>query len=159
MIDAERVFGNGYLLPAGPLRERATRLVSTDFNVVTDKARRDISADFVILSAVECVNVHDPSQRKRLCDWQGDEVHAVAGIGHPERFFAMLESYGLSIIRHARPDHCGYSGEDFDFNDDLAILITEKDAVKCAGIADQPIWYVPLVVHCQRILFHVWSPD
>ena len=150
MIDAERVFGNGYLLPAGPLREHARRLTSIDFNVAATTAPADMSADCLVLSVVECVNVHDPSQRRRLRDWQGNTVHAVAGIAHPERFFAMLEACGLKIIRHAQPDHAGYAGKDFEFNDDLAILITEKDAVKCAGMEHQQIWYVPLVAQLPK---------
>jgi len=74
----------------------------------------------------------------------GLEVHAVAGIGHPERFFNMLRAYGIEVIGHALPDHARLTPADVDFPDLKPVLMTEKDAVKCRHAADERHWYVPV---------------
>jgi tetraacyldisaccharide 4'-kinase len=71
-------------------------------------------------------------------------VHAVAGIGHPERFFAWLRLAGLEVIAHPLPDHALIRREDIHFADGLQVLMTEKDAVKCARIAGREHWSVPV---------------
>jgi tetraacyldisaccharide 4'-kinase len=72
------------------------------------------------------------------------KVHAVAGIGNPDRFFHQLEDHGLEVIEHPFPDHYMYQHEDFQFDDDLPVLMTEKDAVKCRSFADKRYWVVPV---------------
>jgi tetraacyldisaccharide 4'-kinase len=74
-------------------------------------------------------------------------VHAVAGIGHPARFFRDLEGHGLELIRHPFPDHHPFSPGDLAFADDRPILMTEKDAVRCGALATPRMWYVPVTAH------------
>ncbi len=71
-------------------------------------------------------------------------MHAVAGIGHPARFFRELRAQGLEVIEHAFPDHHAFAAADLAFGDALPVLMTEKDAVKCAAFADARLWYVPV---------------
>jgi len=71
-------------------------------------------------------------------------VHAVAGIGNPARFFGDLRSRGLEIVEHAFADHHPFTAADLDFGDDLSVLMTEKDAVKCRRFANERLWYVPV---------------
>ena len=71
-------------------------------------------------------------------------LHAVAGIGEPERFFSMLREAGIGVVPHAFPDHHAYTPEDFSFGSQLHILMTEKDAVKCASFALPSAWVVPI---------------
>ncbi|MEM7304081.1 MAG: tetraacyldisaccharide 4'-kinase, partial [Pseudomonadota bacterium] len=74
--------------------------------------------------------------------WSGNTVHAIAGIGNPERFFTMLEALGIHIIRHPHSDHAQYCLDDMTFNDEYPLLMTEKDAVKCQGMNIDNAWYV-----------------
>lgn len=79
-----------------------------------------------------------------LAAFRGRQAHAVAGIGNPQRFFAELRSHGIEVIEHAFPDHHPFTARELRFEDELAVLMTEKDAVKCAPFADPRLWYVPV---------------
>ena len=79
-----------------------------------------------------------------LSAFAGQRVHAVAGIGDPERFFSMLRDVGIAVVPHAFPDHHAYTPADFEFGSKLPILMTEKDAVKCAAFADAQSFMVPV---------------
>ena len=79
-----------------------------------------------------------------LGQFRGQRVHAVAGIGNPARFFRTLRAQGLELIEHPFPDHHPFSAQDLAFADDAPVLMTEKDAVKCAVFADARLWYVPV---------------
>jgi tetraacyldisaccharide 4'-kinase len=81
---------------------------------------------------------------RRLASFSGQRVHAVAGIGDPERFFAMLRGYGIAVVPHAFADHHRYSAADFEFGSPLPVLMTEKDAVKCADFANDLTFSVPV---------------
>ncbi|MEX2367466.1 MAG: tetraacyldisaccharide 4'-kinase, partial [Pseudohongiellaceae bacterium] len=70
------------------------------------------------------------------------KVHAVAGIGNPQRFFDSLSGAGFDIITHVFDDHHRYQRSDIDFADELPVIMTEKDAVKCQSFADQRHWYL-----------------
>jgi tetraacyldisaccharide 4'-kinase len=154
VIDAARGFGNGRVLPAGPLRESALRAREADAIVVNGGADgeplRGVPPDLAAaalrmrLVAASAQRVIDSGQTKPLEAFRGRPVHAVAGIGNPQRFFAELRSRGLEIIEHAFPDHYALSAPDLAFGDDLAVLMTEKDAVKCHQLADPRLWYVPV---------------
>jgi tetraacyldisaccharide 4'-kinase len=85
-------------------------------------------------------NLRQPELRARADDFGGKKLHAVAGIGNPRRFFAHLRGLGLAFEEHAFPDHCAYRPHDLDYGDVDALLMTEKDAVKCAGFADERVW-------------------
>jgi tetraacyldisaccharide 4'-kinase len=96
------------------------------------------------LLAAEALPVAGSAQAQPLQAFRGRPVHAVAGIGNPQRFFADLRGRGLEIIEHPFPDHQALSPADLDFGDGLAVLMTEKDAVKCREVAGPRLWYVPV---------------
>jgi tetraacyldisaccharide 4'-kinase len=79
---------------------------------------------------------------RMLEDFAGRRVHAVAGIGNPGRYFDWLRARGLDVVPHAFPDHARYAAGDLEFGDGLPVLMTEKDAVKCARFAGPEHWYV-----------------
>jgi tetraacyldisaccharide 4'-kinase len=79
-----------------------------------------------------------------LASLAGRRVHAIAGIGNPQRFFDQLHLAGLTVIAHPFPDHHRYRGLELQFNDDLPVLMTEKDAVKCRAFAADNCWYLPV---------------
>jgi tetraacyldisaccharide 4'-kinase len=139
VIDGHRGFGNGRLLPAGPLREKPARLDSVDKVVVQ---RRASQAQEVLRRSSDRRPVYfdlkprslrrlDGSERGDIADFAGRTVHAVAGIGNPDRFFRLLESYGMIVKEHPLADHARISRSDITFDDDLDVIMTSKDAVKC----------------------------
>lgn len=158
VIDGRRRFGNGLLLPAGPLREPLRRLKQVDFVVANGQAADD---EYVMTLLIEqCVNLADPTSTRPLQAFHAETVHAVAGIADPERFFAALEQQGLHITRHPFPDHHAFQASDFVFADNQAVLMTEKDAVKCVSWAQAHYWYVPVQAHIettfsQQLLAHL----
>src|ERR1700743_1456559 len=83
---------------------------------------------------------------KPLREFSGQAVHACPAIGNPKRFFATLRAVGIEVLEHALPDHAQLRREDISFADDLPVLMTEKDAVKCTEIAGPDHWYVPVNV-------------
>jgi len=140
VVDASRGFGNGFCLPAGPLRERVSRLNEVDLVVYnggddcSETCSYDLKIDDVCsLNAEQCVV---------LSSFSGKTVHAVAGIGHPPRFFAQLRKAGIDVIEHAFSDHHGYTQQDFSGWQDACILMTEKDAVKCRQLSLSDAWQV-----------------
>ena len=154
VIDGRRRHGNGLLLPAGPLREPAARAAACDFHVV------NVPGDAGEPSATGVGNAGFGEWPMRLraehalpllggrpqplAAWSGQRVHAVAGIGDPERFFASLRALGIAVVPHAFADHHRYSADDFAFGSDLPVLMTEKDAVKCAAFATARHYSVPV---------------
>ena len=88
----------------------------------------------------------DPTVSKSIADFQGQQVHALAGIGFPEIFFASLRQMEIDVIEHEFPDHHEFSAEDINLKPALPILVTHKDAVKLKGIASENIWVVPLQI-------------
>jgi len=139
VIDGTRRFGNGLLLPAGPLREAESRLKTVDA-VVVNGGKTGQGQYAMELSGTIFYNLRRPGKTASAAELQGLRLHAVAGIGHPQRFFDYLESLGLNAIPHAFPDHHPYSAADLAFEDCDALLLTEKDAVKCAPFADEKYW-------------------
>jgi len=83
-------------------------------------------------------------ERRALESFCGSPVHAVAGIGHPQRFFRELSARGLDVRAHPFPDHHPLTPAELQFGDALPVLMTEKDAVKCAHLADPRLWFVPV---------------
>jgi tetraacyldisaccharide 4'-kinase len=143
VIDGDRRFGNGWLLPAGPLRETPARLRTADAIVVNGgRALLDgaLSMRVEAKSAVSLVG----AVVRTLDEFSGHSVHAVAGIGNPERFFNMLRAHGIEVVGHPLPDHARLQAADICFADQRPVLMTEKDAVKCAAIAGPQHWYVPV---------------
>jgi tetraacyldisaccharide 4'-kinase len=140
IIDGIRRLGNEYLLPAGPLREPVKRMRSADFVVVNGGDESSVAS--MELKPVRFVSVRDESVTLSLTEFSTKQVHATAAIGHPERFFSVLRQAGFSVQPHVFPDHHLYQRSDLDFNDSLPILMTAKDAVKCAAFADERHWYL-----------------
>jgi tetraacyldisaccharide 4'-kinase len=143
VIDGERRFGNSRLLPAGPLREPATRVAECDYRICNGGAPAN-GEIAMVLAGDEAVALASVNRRCALTDFAGKRVHAIAGIGNPARFFAKLRVAGIDVIEHAFSDHQVYVPAEIRFDDDLPVLMTEKDAVKCASIADSRHWCVPV---------------
>jgi tetraacyldisaccharide 4'-kinase len=144
VLDGERGVGNGFLLPAGPLREGVARLRQVDAVVVHGNGiAPSIAGPHAYTMSLEGGVFHrlsDPNETATAERFRGAEVHAVAGIGHPARFFRHLQALGLAIMPHAFPDHHVYTLADLDFAGDAPILMTEKDAVKCADLVPERCW-------------------
>ncbi|OGT19652.1 MAG: tetraacyldisaccharide 4'-kinase [Gallionellales bacterium RIFOXYB12_FULL_54_9] len=142
VIDGKRWFGNGHLLPAGPLREPLWRLNRADALVINGSERlTDFNNQYTMTLRGEIFqNLKHPEKHIHCNELQGMRLHAVAGIGHPQRYFDHLKSLGLTVIPHAFPDHHPYQAADLAFDDCDALLLTEKDAVKCAAFADNRVW-------------------
>lgn len=143
VVDGRRGLGNGLCLPAGPLREPPERLASVDFLVVNGEGFNAERESYQMqLKPKRLVNLSD--QKLLAAEELADQgaVHAVAGIGNPERFFTTLKSLGYRLIEHPFPDHYPFKADDLRFNDDLAVIMTEKDAVKCAAFAHDRCWYL-----------------
>ena len=143
VIDGDRRFGNGRLLPAGPLRETPARLAAADAIVVNGGPAALVGAFSMRLEPKSALNLVGPGA-KPLNEFAGSRVHAIAGIGNPERFFKMLRAHGIEVIGHPLPDHSQLRAADIFFADERPVLMTEKDAVKCARIAGPHHWYVPV---------------
>lgn len=146
VVDAARGFGNGRLLPAGPLREPITRLRMVDALVLngdgdaervprlTDKPLFRMTLDGACF-----VNVRDAGHVVSAAELPAQGLSAVAGIGHPDRFFARLSALGLRFTAHAFPDHHSYQLHDLPSG---TVLMTEKDAVKCTRFERDDLWYL-----------------
>lgn len=143
VIDGARRFGNGRLLPAGPLREPPARLGSVDF-VVCNGGESTGTEVPMRLVARDAVALAEPLRTQPLAAFAGARVHAVAGIGHPGRFFDSLRAAGVDVEAHPFPDHHTFTAEDLAFGDGLPVLMTEKDAVKCRGFACAGWWSLPV---------------
>ena len=159
VIDGTRGFGNGHLLPAGPLREPISRLDSVDRAILNKSVMRservvsdlpdDVPVTEFYLKGTTARSLDD-SKEVLLAKFAGREVHAVAAIGNPSRFFTFLESHGMQVIEHAFPDHAKLSEEDLRYDDGLDVLMTEKDAVKCRDLKVDKCWYVPVRVEVDQ---------
>lgn len=140
VIDGVRRFGNGFCLPAGPLREPRGRLRSVDLTVVNGIGGRLEYPMKMVLGAAH--SLQQPDSQQPLSRFDRQTVHGVAGLGNPERFFAGLRQAGMQLIEHRFPDHHPFRPEDLVFDDDYPVLMTEKDAVKCRRFAEPHHWYV-----------------
>jgi tetraacyldisaccharide 4'-kinase len=143
VLDGQRRLGNGLCLPAGPLREAASRLKSVDF-VVSNGGAAEQGEYTMQLQPTDFVNIKNKDIKQSLTGFKGKSIHAVAGIGNPGRFFKQLTALGCQVIEHAFPDHHAYQAHDLSFGDQLAVVMTEKDAVKCKGFAQDHWWYLPV---------------
>lgn len=147
VVDGQRRFGNGWPLPAGPLREPMRRLTSVDAVLVSgDAVLPAIRApQFLIKLTGEVfrnlLNPHVSTSAVRLGE---RPVHAIAGIGNPQRFFAQLQRMGLNFRAHPFPDHFRFGPDDLAFAGNDTVLMTEKDAVKCEAFARDNWWYLPV---------------
>jgi tetraacyldisaccharide 4'-kinase len=139
VIDGERRFGNGWPLPAGPLREPRSRLRTVDMVIVNGAPGADEFS----------MKLHQPRVRRLgdgatavLADFAGAKVNAVAGIGNPQRFFDLLTSQGIEVTPQVFSDHHRFVNADLQFPEPLPILMTDKDAVKCRRLRCENCWVV-----------------
>lgn len=143
VVDGIRRFGNGCCLPAGPLREPISRLRNIDAVVVNggDAAQGEYA---MRLTGNQLRSLNDENQATSVADWTGRTVHAVAGIGNPARFFASLRTLGLRVLEHPFPDHYAFQPTDLQYTEIAPVVMTEKDAVKCAAFAPADSWVLPV---------------
>lgn len=147
VVDAARGFGNGRLLPLGPLREPLDRLAGVDAVVFNGAASAGLRAQVAAagpapvfamqLAGRVFIGLDDPARQRDAAEFQGKPLSAIAGIGHPQRFFDHLASLGLQAGTRAFPDHHRYRAGDLPPG---TVLMTEKDAVKCAAFAPADAW-------------------
>jgi subfamily B ATP-binding cassette protein MsbA len=155
VFDGLRGTGNSLCLPAGPLREPLDRIKDVDFIVSSSKSLEDV------LIKEDYVMEYKPMEWIRISDKESFEpdnwplaraVHAVAGIGNPSKFFNLLRKLGLQPIEHSFPDHYQFNTEDLNFNDQLPIVMTEKDSVRCLDLGVKNIWYLKVEADIQNEL-------
>ncbi|HET9483884.1 MAG TPA: tetraacyldisaccharide 4'-kinase, partial [Xanthomonadales bacterium] len=142
VVDGARRLGNCRLLPAGPLREPSERLSRVDHVVANGPAEPGEVP--MRVGGARALNLCDPTRIVPLSEFRGRSVHAVAGIGNPERFFALLRGFGIEVVPHAYPDHHAFRGDELALPGGDPILVTEKDAVKCAAFAGERVHVVPV---------------
>lgn len=142
LIDAARGLGNRRCLPAGPLREPLERLAAVDACLLNGAAADGAQGFAFNLQPAALVNLASGQRRPLDSLPSGQAVHAVAGIGNPQRFFATLEALHWRPVPHAFADHAAYGPEDLRFSPALPLLMTEKDAVKCRAFAAADWWYL-----------------
>jgi tetraacyldisaccharide 4'-kinase len=140
-----RGFGNGFLLPAGPLREPKWRLHFVDAVVSHGAAAKDVMRGYAMqLKGAELHRMTDAADRRPASAFAGQKVHAVAGTGEPNRFFLHLARLGVKVVPHPFPDHHRFTPKDLDFGDDAPVLMTEKDAVKLRHASRANWWVLPV---------------
>ncbi len=164
VVDGVRGLGNGHLLPAGPLRESVERLAQVDHVVTTGRwagcptgvvARPMQLQPGKICSLDEELEFSVDEFRQK---YRNASLHVMAGMGHPQRFFAMLEDLGFKFNAHTFADHHPFRGSDFDHMRDAdAILMTEKDAVKCRHLALGNAWYLPVETQLPEVFVQVFG--
>jgi tetraacyldisaccharide 4'-kinase len=143
IIDAERGIGNGYCLPAGPLREPLSCLNNVDFIVNGESLANSNKVFSMQLKPGPIYNLKNPQLISDTTEFRSAKLHAVTGIGNPDKFFTTLKNLGLKFTPHAFPDHYKFSAKDFPLAKE-AIITTEKDAVKLADIATENFWCLPV---------------
>ena len=142
VIDGRRRYGNGRLLPAGPLREPAKRGQLCDFRMVN--GGEAAAGEWPMQLRASGAMPMRGGRLQPLSSFAGHRVHAVAGIGNPQRFFEMLRGLGIGVVPHAFDDHHRYVAADLEFGSGLPVLMTDKDAVKCAAFATRLHYSVPV---------------
>ena len=143
VIDGKRRFGNNLTFPAGPLRESKNRLKTVDF-IVNNSGPTDEGEYLMSISPTKFVHLKS-GKSYSVENWpMHNQVHAVAGLGNPGRFFDLLEKLGFDIVRHPFPDHHNFSSSDLFYLDHLPIVMTEKDASKCKDFDNNKIWYLAI---------------
>lgn len=144
VIDGTRGFGNGYPLPAGPLREPKWKLKAVDAIVCNGKKVIDGS----YLMKYKSYSLINLKTKKKIAlnKLRLNNLHAVAGIGNPDHFFNYLKALGMVFDSSAYQDHYRFSKKDFKAMNGKNIIMTEKDAVKCEKFARDNFWYLPVVI-------------
>lgn len=144
VVDGARGFGNGFCLPQGPLREPVERVETVDFVVVNGESVAEVLQPqySMTLEPEHLIQLKTGSKHSFTEVDMNDfkQVHGVAGIGNPARFFTTCESLGMQVIPHPKADHAALEATDIQFNDRLPVLMTAKDAVKCSAFVSDKHW-------------------
>jgi tetraacyldisaccharide 4'-kinase len=144
VIDGSRQLGNGFCLPAGPLREPASRLNSVDY-IIENNSTKPASTKYIQMRILpDCFINLATNEKAALESFKGKTVHAYTGLGNPSKFFALLKSLGIEVKEHAFPDHYLFKEKDFLLDNQVIIMMTEKDAVKCKLFANEQFWCLPI---------------
>jgi len=151
VVDGERRHGNGFCLPAGPLREPPARLREVDLVVVNGDPRAGEYRMRIRPLVFRALKKDGPD--RPLDHFAGQTVHAIAGIGNPNRFFSLLRDLGMVVQAHAYPDHHRFRMDEISFADGQPIIMTEKDAVKCARLAEARGWYLAAEAKVEEAVF------
>lgn len=156
VVDGERGFGNGHCLPVGPLREPLARLRGVDAVLVNGGEAMETPPRYAFALRPQALLPVAGGAGAPVAAWlpARRRVHAVAGIGNPQRFFTTLRRLGFEPVEHAFPDHHVFSAADFQFSEALPVVMTEKDAVKCSAFADDRLWYLPVAAALPDSLTH-----
>jgi tetraacyldisaccharide 4'-kinase len=158
VIDGARGLGNRRLLPAGPLREPPQRLEKVDQLLVNGPMREGNELSVAEQNAVEFDLVATEACRlngsltRPIERFAEITVHAVAGIGNPSRFFDLLRAFGIQVIEHSFADHAALVLDDLEFDDDVDVFMTEKDAVKLGRNVKDKFWYIPVELQMDPVL-------
>jgi tetraacyldisaccharide 4'-kinase len=160
VVDATRGLGNGRMLPSGALRESPSRLSQVDF-VVLNGSGADIAAEIGLVGAhqieLQALGLRNIASNLivPVNAWEGGvKVHAVCGIGHPERFAQTLKELGFEVILSSVNDHHHLSDDDLEFGDDLPMIITSKDAVKYRGVIPDNLWVLEVEMSISEDFVH-----
>ena len=151
VIDGDRRFGNGRYLPAGPLREPVSRLSSVDMIVSKGKTGKNEYLMEYIYG--DLISVKD-NEEISIDSFKNQTIHSVTGISNPVLFYEYLYSKNIQLIKHVYPDHHNFIPEDLLFKDNLPVVMTEKDAVKCRQFASTNTWYLPIDASFDDIFHH-----
>jgi tetraacyldisaccharide 4'-kinase len=141
VVDGARGMGNGLCLPAGPLREPVARLQDVDAIVVNGEGWGHAGVFRAKAVVTKVYHLRDGATRT-LESFKPQPVHAVAGIGNPQRFFDLLTDADLDVEAHPLEDHAEIGPAELTFEEPGAVLITEKDAVKCEHLKLNGVWCV-----------------
>jgi tetraacyldisaccharide 4'-kinase len=144
VIDGTRKFGNGYLLPAGPLREFSSKLKRVDA-IVCNHSKVIDGSYLMKYKGYFLINLKT-NKKINLNNLQLRNIHAIAGIGNPNRFFDYLKTFNIEFNSSTFQDHYRFSKKDFKNMNDKNIIMTEKDAVKCQKFSRNNFWYLPVIV-------------
>lgn len=160
VLDGERGLGNRSCLPAGPLREPAGRIEEVDAVLVNGKLNRPLAVSAPMFELTLAPGALHNMVTGDCLELEAipAEVHAVAGIGNPQRFFNTLVQMGSKVEGHVFPDHFSYSRQDIEFKDNKPVIMTEKDAVKCLGFASEQHWYLSVAFELPKT-FIQWLDD
>lgn len=143
VIDGARRLGNGLAFPAGPLREPKSRLSEVDF-IVNNGGPTESNEILMTLSPAKFIHLNSGKEYS-VDKWpMHNQVHAIAGVGNPNRFFDLLLRLGFEFDKNPFPDHHKYNKKDLYYLDHLPILMTEKDAAKCKHFKNSKIWYLSI---------------
>lgn len=153
LIDGKRGFGNGLLLPAGPLRETKKRLQTVDMIVVNGDEQFNLSNKNIFNAIVEPQKITGLIAESTFN--KNTILEAVTGIGNPDRFFNTLTNLQIQFKPKVFPDHYKFTQQ--DFSDHKPIIMTEKDAVKCQKFAKDNMYYLPIELNLPKEFWHIFD--